>query len=180
MAIQHWLHEVGKSHTDALGIGIVTTAADKVTSDWETAVKQALKLWADESDINPFEQTLGFENIRVFTNPYAWKSHCNNGIACASVSGGEKQGGDRECSINISNRYDSLSWKYKRMAMLHELGHCYSLAHNDQFMENPDDGEADEEAEVSRAELMHASGCPDENNECKVTDQAKSVINTAY
>lgn len=177
MAIQHWMHEVGRAHTDALGVAFAVGSTTPPTA-WKAATNTAVRKWA-KTDINPFKQTAGFENITVYQDPADWESACNNGIACTSVEGGDVQGGNRECRINLNPEWNSLASGYMTMAMLHEIGHCYSLAHNDQFM-MPNDGIADEDIEVSEAELMHQTGCPGLDNICLVTDQAKNVINGAY
>ena len=177
LAVQHWYHNLGRSHTESLGVAI-STGSDAPPGIWTSSVRVAIKEWSDETDISPFLQTEGYENITIFQDPDAWRSGCAaTALVCVQISGGEKQGGDRSCLMNLSTAANDLGAAKRITAILHEIGHCYSLDHNDQYYV---DNTPDEDVNLSLKELMHISGCPKLKYKCGVTPQAKSTINTAY
>ena len=177
MAVQHWYHSLGKSHTASLGVAI-STGSDAPPGIWTSSVRDAIEEWGDETDISPFLQTEGYENITIFQDPNAWASGCaSTAVVCVEISGGAVQGGDRECLMNLSTGANSLGAAKRITAILHEIGHCYTLDHNDPYYV---DNTPDEDVSVSRGELMHITGCPSQNSTCGVTAQAESTINTAY
>lgn len=176
-AVQHWMHSLGRAHSASLGVAL-STGSDKPHDVWIGATKQAITEWNKKAQISPFTTIAGSEYITVFQKAKAWKKNCNlNGFACNTVTGGTKSGKNRKCRINIAAKANIKSAAFKKMLMLHEIGHCYSLDHNDHHYK---DDRKDEDIDVSRGELMHITGCPLKDSECGVTTQAIDVINVAY
>lgn len=176
-AVQHWYHHLGKAHTEALGVAL-SIDSDAPPAYWGKPIKQAVAEWDNETDVRPFMQTVGYEDITIIQNPDKWGSDCSTtSLACISVTGGNKNGTNRVCEINIATKSNNFSEAKKKTVILHEMGHCYSLDHNNRIY--ADDRDA-EDADVSNNELMHLTGCPAMGTKCGVTPQAESTINIAY
>jgi len=174
-AVQHWNLSAGRATTSSLGVAITTNSEETLPGYWTNVVISAVNDWAEEADINPVMIDAGFERVRIFQDDDQMPSACIPGFACASVN----RSNDIECSINIGTNANNKSAAFKYMLVLHELGHCYGLDHNDhEYVDDRDD----EDVDISQAELMHASGCPGITpaHHCGITEQAKDVIDRAY